>query len=289
MKRLIFLLILLIMLFSACSCAAPQQAPVEVPNTEPTPASTPEPTPETLHPVVNEENYIIPLEPVENVQEVIESNSYDINEEITIPVYSDDEMFMGNIDGRTLQFTAFWTGYDGYIFESQYDSCKKADYLLANYPNGAWRNMEDGRKYLMCDSDKGARLFFFFSDSDNYEFPKGYVVFMTQRLSYADFAEIEIGNTAADVMEIDSSSKYTLNCLDQLSEGYIQNHIDNWGHTITTVHLLTDGILKYTYERSGEEGNYVYTIVDIEYHENFKMEGLGGVTDYSIAEIDYVD
>ena len=47
--------------------------------------------------------------------------------------------------------------------------------------------------------------------------------------------------------------------------------------------------MKFTYERSGQEGNYVYTITDIEYHSDFKMQGLAGSFDYTIAEVVYVD
>ena len=109
-----------------------------------------------------------------------------------------------------------------------------------------------------------------------------------KKLSYNDFSAIKISDTSDKVNVIDPITEiYTHNydTCDDFSIDFMLEH----GNKMVSVHLLTDGILKYTYERSGEEGNYVYTIVDIEYHEDFKMEGLGGVTDYSIAEVDYVD
>lgn len=47
--------------------------------------------------------------------------------------------------------------------------------------------------------------------------------------------------------------------------------------------------MKITYERTGEKDNYVYTITDIQYHENFDIECIEGTFNYKIAEIDYVD
>ena len=105
-----------------------------------------------------------------------------------------------------------------------------------------------------------------------------------------------------DVMAIDPSAKYVEYLYSFRSDRGIEYDVTYNNQPINTVHLLTDGVMKITYERSGEEGSYVYTITDIEYHDDFKMKIVfeypsinseGEIktieTDYRIAKEDYVD
>ena len=90
-------------------------------------------------------------------------------------------------------------------------------------------------------------------------------------------------------MAVDPTAKFVKTMNDRITDASVENYAENWGQPITTVHLLTDGIMKITYERSGEEGDYRYTVTNIEYHENFELDGIAGITNYRIAETDYVD
>lgn len=149
--------------------------------------------------------------------------------------------------------------------------------------------MGGGKKYLMYDTETGSRIYVFFNNTENSLKANGYSMISSKKLSYADMKALKTGQTMDDVMAIDPSAKYVEYLYSFRSDKAIKYDITHLNLPINTVHLLTDGVMKLTYERSGEEGSYVYTITDIEYHDDFKMEGHGGITDYRIAKEDYVD
>ena len=224
----------------------------------------------------------------EEVVKIIEETCKTQKEEINIPVYSEDQLLLGKyklVDG---QYKCTWPGFDNR--NSNFGgSFNKSAGILSTFPGGAWRDMGEGKKYLMYDTDKGTRIYIFFTADDNYKVAIGYTLYSSKKLNYADMKPLKMGQTIENVMEIDPTAQYVKVLYDRLPSGTIEDYENYWDQPITTVHLLTDGIMKFTYERSGEEENYTYTITDIEYHKNFKMQGLAGETDYSIAEIDYVD
>lgn len=55
---------------------------------------------------------------------------------------------------------------------------------------------------------------------------------------------------------------------------------------LTSVHVLTDGILKIEYDRTDD---MEYVIKNIVHNEDFILDGLDGQPCYRIHEIDYVD
>ena len=148
--------------------------------------------------------------------------------------------------------------------------------------------MSDGRMYLMYDTDRGSRIYLFFYP-DNLNSVRGYSLISCKKISYSDISSIKSGDTIEDVMAVDPTAKFVKTMNDRITDASVENYAENWGQPITTVHLLTDGIMKITYERSGEEGDYRYTVTNIEYHENFELDGIAGITNYRIAETDYVD
>jgi hypothetical protein len=225
---------------------------------------------------------------LEQIEKKTEKHSM---QKLDIPVYNDDIIIYGLPNELTTvrQPICLTPGLDVGVWK---DRNSVTHYLtpslLAAFPNDAWRDMGDGRKYLMYDTDKGTRLFFFFGASNNYFHYLGFPVIMTQKVSYEEMKGLKIGNTIDDVIAIDSSAKYVKISNPRYSDIWVKN-MEKLGCPTTSVHLLTDGVMKITYERTGEKDNYVYTITDIQYHENFDIECIEGTFNYKIAEIDYVD
>ncbi len=258
------------------------------PTPAPTPTLTPVPTPKATPMDYNadafrpiDDEYIEYIYPDENEVTVTENDITSLNANIDIPLYIPDHIAIGAYGGFTPTLDhgmwLSWSNYTDYL-----------QYILDIYPSNAWRKIADDKYYVMYDLTDGTRIYVFFASLDNDARVLGYPILMKDSLSYSKFSNISIGDTLEEVKSVDYIAKYTCDLWNPATEQGIAN-FTNAGNPPCSVHLLTDGILKYTYERSGEEGNYVYTIIDIEYHEDFKMEGFGGVTDYSIAEVDYVD
>ena len=225
----------------------------------------------------------------EEAVKIIEETSKTQEEELKIPVYSGNQLLLGKYKLVEGQYNCTWPGFDNSNPHFGGTTNKSAG-ILSAFPGGAWRDMEDGRKYLMYDTEKGTRLYIFFTKQDNYKVATGYTLYSTKKLSYADMKSLKMGQEIEDVMVIDPTAQYVRTFYDGLTnDGTLKDYVVYWNQPINTVHLLTDGIMKFTNERSGQEGNYVYTITDIEYHSDFKMQGLAGVTDYRIAEVDYVN
>ena len=236
----------------------------------------------------------------EEIQSIISDASKNKEEELKIPIYYEDEILYGIYDGVQGGHYSTWPGFNNSNPHFHNSVSNKCYGILTAFPNGAWRDMGGGRKYLMYDTEKGTRMYIFFTSENDYYSAKGYTLYSSKKLSYADMKSLKMGQTIDDVINIDPTAKFVKHNFDRLTDTAVkEKYATNWKQPITTVHLLTDGIMKFTYERSGQEGHYVYTITDIEYHSDFKMKSIlphysGTATiveemDYSIAEVDYVD
>ena len=300
MKKYSFILIT-ILLFSILStgCSKVSNEPIQpsssasVETISPTPSLTPSPTPKPTvgHALVDFNG--MPLDGYEAIDpdqagEIAKNNLKSENENIKIPVYSEDELLLGKYSGGEGAYNCTWPGFDNSNVHFDNSVSNKLAWILSTFPNGAWRKMDDDRMYLMYDTDKGSRIYLFFYP-DNLTSVRGYSLISCKKLSYNDISSIKLGNTIEDVMAIDPTAKFVKILNDRVTDASIENYTDNWGQPITTVHLLTDGIMKITYERTGEKGSYIYTITNIEYYEDFNLKGIAGTTNYQIAEMDYVE
>lgn len=225
----------------------------------------------------------------EEIQSIISDASKNKEEELKIPIYYEDEILYGIYDGVQGGHYSTWPGFNNSNINFENSISNKCYGILTAFPNGAWRDMGGGRKYLMYDTEKGTRMYIFFTSENDYYSAKGHTLYSSKKLSYADMKSLKMGQTIDDVINIDPTAKFVKHNFDRLADVTVEYYATKWKQPITTVHLLTDGIMKFTYERSGQEGNYVYTITDIEHHSDFKMQGLAGVLDYTIAEVDYVN
>lgn len=153
------------------------------------------------------------------------------------------------------------------------------------FPSEAIRRTADGGSvYVMYDTDAGGRLYVFFSgEKNNYMVEDGFPILMKKRLTHADFAGLAVGDGIGDVERIDPAASVYKSWFGRLND----TAITNWtalGAPPTSVHLLTDGILKIEYRGDPALG---YAITSIIYDEDFILDGFDGETCYRIDPADY--
>lgn len=157
--------------------------------------------------------------------------------------------------------------------------------LQAFFPWGATRRTEEGERYVMYDTDRGGRLYVFFSANNDYMFVTGYPVLMKKKLAYEDFAGIEVGDGIAEVEGADPVATTYREVFDTYTDVETEHYTRKWGLPPTSVHLLSDGMLKIEYRRDGALG---YAITTMIYAPDFVLDGLEGKMSYKIDEADYV-
>ena len=293
------------MIFSICSCnnsdvvVTPSTSPTPTAAPSPTPIPTPEPTPVPI-PTVPAEASPIPYnsEAIETKDDGnlffkgVEWEAPDIMDEAY--VVTDTEQQITNIPTYTTDWITkgyyfiLYPGFDHGVYLRTNNQPSYVQRILKLYPSYAWRKMSEDRYYVIYDLTDGTRLYLFFPSIDNQAMLMGYPLFVNKVLSHSDMRSIKLGDDISVVEAIDPIAKYTKDTWIKRAEPGIEYYKD-LGNKISSVHLLTDGIMRISYELTGEIGNYTFSISEIEYHEDFKLEGVRGVTDYSIAEVDYID
>lgn len=139
--------------------------------------------------------------------------------------------------------------------------------LVEAYPHPILRDCENGYYYAMYHTENDNRLYVFMtigkSDHNQYMETIGYPIVMTERLQYSDFKDIKKNDKIDFVAEVDPATKLYQNMGKQMP--------------LTTVHLLTDGLLRIKYRvRYG-----VYLVDEIIFDEDF-------LEIYQIYEQDYM-
>jgi hypothetical protein len=197
---------------------------------------------------------------------------------LEVPTYAEDELVMRN-------GTRFFLGRDSGFYK---DTSVRFDLfrgVLAWFPSTALRESADGSYiYVMYDTDLGGRLYLFFSKARDYLFVDGFPVLMRNRLSHQDFAGIKVGDSIKAVIGIDSVTDIYRGMFDTGNDIVIENYI-KMGAPPTTIHLLSDGILKIEYRRDADKD---YTVTDLTWSPDFVLDGFEGQTCYRIEELDYV-
>ena len=199
-----------------------------------------------------------------------------------IPVYYFDEIIIKNYDCGIL------LGRDAGFYTDR--SNTRRDYariIFTVFPTMTIRESENKEYvYAVYDTDLDMRVFLFFSkEKNNYNTLDGFPIVLSKSLGYKDFLDIEIGNNASKVEDIDPIMTEYIRAFDSCTDEWLEIRTKQ-GVGPTSVHLLRDGILKIEYKRI-ELGDY--EITSIEYNEDFILSGLKGDTCYKIAECDYVD
>ena len=140
--------------------------------------------------------------------------------------------------------------------------------------------------YLVYDTDNNTRLYLFFSKKKSLGvLTDGFPIIMKKKLAYKDFSRLQPGHNMRKVEEIDPVIPLYRRVFDEATDHVLKLNKER-GIYLTSVHLLTDGILKIEYYRTDDRE---YIIRNIVYNEDFVLNGLDGQTCYRIHDEDYVD
>lgn len=192
-----------------------------------------------------------------------------------IPVYDEDDLIFG----------FHWLGKDMSPYSYTNTLPNSIAGMLMEYPGGAIRKLDDGRAYLVYDSDKGTRMFIFMDENIGYMASVGFPVVIGERLSFADFEGLKPGDTIDDVCGIDPIGELYRDYLER--NGFTKTVLDSYsahGRPYSSVHYLEDGLLiiEYSMDDSGD-----LIVSNIVFDEDRKVENvLGREVDYSICETD---
>ena len=234
-------------------------------------------------PIYNEETEQYEL--IEDYVEYIElrkTTNSDSKSLDNIPLYDHSDLLL-----HTEESMFFYLGRDS-GFYSAFPNTRRdlAKIIFSAFPTDAIRETPDeSGVYAVYDTDIGVRLYLFFSkEKNNYMTLDGFPVIMQKKLAYKDFADIQMGDSIKIVESIDPIITQYVEFFNTGSEAALEGY-SKMGAEPTTIHLLTDGILKIEYKRNEEDD---YVITNIIYSEDFVLEGLDGKTCYKISELDYI-
>lgn len=241
----------------------PTTEPTEVPTNEPTEAPTAEPT---------------------EVPTAAPTNTPEPGlQKLDVPVYPDEQLFMVN--------SIVELGFDA---SSCYDAMliwNTLKNLLEEYPTGAIRKASTGEEYLIYESESGYREYVFLElQPYGNDITKGYPLVIGEVHSFKDFEHLNKGDTIDDVAKVDDIAalykrkfiEFDL-ILPYPNSGYISGK-----RFVSTIHYLTDGILKIKYSLL-EDGTFV--IADIIHSPDYTLiyedwDAWDVVTNYRIEPID---
>jgi hypothetical protein len=197
-----------------------------------------------------------------------------------VPVYRADDLLVDNE-------ACFALGVDhGHraAMSLRFDTFKRLETI---FPSSAIRKLGGGGTiYVVYDIESEGRLFVFFSeDKSRYAFVDGYPILMKEELSYHAFEPLAVGDGIDKVQAIDPAVLRYREHFDSFNDIAIANYME-LGMPPTSVHLLTDGILKIEYRRDPVLG---YVITNMVYNADFVLDGFDGKTCYEIEAVDYVE
>lgn len=183
---------------------------------------------------------------------------------------------------------SFFRDMDYFLsFSARYDFLGQ---ILQEYNTQAVRLIDHGdgtdkMMYFVYLTDKDTRVFVYFSEADDYLYSRGHPIIMIRSLVKDDFDDITIGDKMQDLESIDPIVTLYKQGYDSIPDEMTKKLYVDGKETISTVHLLKDGILRYDYDRLSE-GNYV--IKNIIFSDKFILPEMGGDINYGIYDDDYV-
>ena len=198
-------------------------------------------------------------------------------ESLDIPVYNESLLLYS--DG-VIEF-----GYDSSLIHFMSAATRTLELCLKAYPTNAVRERADGLAYAVYDTDTGYRVYRFYTDGTKNGLATGFVIVINKEkiLSYNDFKDVKVGDSILVVETIDSVATLHKKARGDLEPIAVEK-LAKMGMPWTTVHYLTDGILKINYT-SPEKGTFL--VSEIIYDENYNITGQDGiVVNYKIEDID---
>lgn len=213
------------------------------------------------------------------------------NKKLDIPVYYDYDLLMTS--GYYIHIA---NDYGPFNRGNTLDSIG----ILIRYPTNAVRMRDDGSVYFVYESESGERVYIFLDDSNEYFAPRGTAVVIGDKIfSYSDFADLKVGDTIKKVSEIDPLMELyrrKLIGIEDTDDRYsflIYRSLFEQNRFLSSIHYLTDGILKieYTAGESDDENALVTAddiiIYNIEYSEDYILNDFWEEpVNYRILDID---
>ena len=204
-------------------------------------------------------------------------------EKLDIPVYPDEELFM----------TRFYVEL-GFDMSKCYHRGIIINYLqnvLGELPTDARRKASTGEEYLIYESESGYREYVFLELQPNgNDITKGYPLVIGEVHSFMDFEHLNKGDTIDEVAKVDDiAALYKRKFIEfDLILPYPNSGYVSGKRFVSTIHYLTDGILKIKYSLL-EDGTFV--IADIIHSPDYTLiyedwDAWDVVTNYRIEPID---
>ena len=162
------------------------------------------------------------------------------------------------------------------------------DTIISEYPPQLVRTIENnGTKsmYFIYETNANTRVFVFFFEDDDYSYIRGYPIIMKKTLTSSDFNSLKLGDSIEKVENIDPITSLFKDGYDKLNDDLINKWYILGNEKISSIHLLTDGILRIDYERFGT-GNY--TIVNMSFSSESIVNLIGGPVCYTIYPEDFI-
>lgn len=205
-----------------------------------------------------------------------------VKTQLDIPVYYEEELLFNVNSGFTLN-------RDASFYNNLNSLPNDAGAILATYPTNAIRIRTDGTTYAVYDTDTGYRLYVFFESlgpDTTIGVTTGFPVVIKDMLSYRDFVGLNIGDDISKVEAIDEVAtlhkKMLLDVWEQDYKGAA--FFAEEGHPCTSIHYLTDGILKIEY-RMLEDRSLV--IADMIYNKDYQItNALEQAVNHKIEDVD---
>lgn len=194
----------------------------------------------------------------------------------TVPVFRHEDIL--SADGGLA------VGFDHGFWKSFSFRADLFEQIVTRFPDPLIRDSGE-YLYAVYDTTDGVRLFAFFSkEKHKGMFVDGYPVAMIKTLSYADFAGVEIGDSWQEVAAIDPVVNLYIPRFDEQTDAVLTQN-ENMGMRLTSIHLLSDGVLRIEYTRTVDD---TYVIGDMLHSPDFVLEGADGATYYKILDADYL-
>lgn len=121
-----------------------------------------------------------------------------------------------------------------------------------DFPIECLRRVDDNHYYVLYQTEEGGLLYVFFDSYYRYNS----TAYMKKSLSHSDFSGIQIGSSAEEVNRIDPIVN------DNLQYGQVL-----YDNTITSFHILKDGLLYIVFEKDGDG----YQVKTIDFYDTFTM------------------
>ena len=201
-------------------------------------------------------------------------------EKLDIPVYPDDKLLLNNFIVQI--------GEDACQFSRFAEFPNKLDYVYELYPTKALRKASTGEEYLIYESQSGYREYVFLKhwEESGLTVTNGFPIVVGELLPYKAFEQLKVGDTIESVGKIDPVAELYRRKMIEV-HGYVPESAASSaarGYPITSIHYLSDGLLKIEYEMLEDSSLVISKMV---YSPDYTLKHtVGEVINYRIEPID---